>query len=29
MTEQGQIYQPRGNGWQATGDRATVLVTQR
>ncbi len=29
MTELGQIYQPRGNGWQATGDRATVLVTQR
>jgi len=29
LTEQGQIYQPRGNGWQATGDRASVLVTQR
>ena len=29
LTEQGQIYHPRGNGWQATGDRASVLVTQR
>jgi hypothetical protein len=25
----GLIYQPRGNGWQATGERATVLATQR
>ena len=29
LAEDGAIYQPRGNGWQATGDRATVLVTQR
>jgi len=29
LTEDGGIYQPRGNGWQATGDRASVLVTQR
>jgi hypothetical protein len=29
LSEDGTIYQPRGNGWQATGDRATVLVTQR
>jgi hypothetical protein len=25
----GQILQPRGNGWQDTGERANVLVTQR
>jgi len=25
----GLIYQARGNGWQATGERAGVLVTQR
>jgi hypothetical protein len=29
LSEDGAIYQPRGNGWQATGDRATVLATQR
>lgn len=29
LAEDGLIYQPRGNGWQATGERATVLVTQR
>jgi hypothetical protein len=29
LTEDGSIYQPRGNGWQATGDRAAVLATQR
>lgn len=29
LTEDGSIYQPRGNGWQATGDRASVLATQR
>ena len=29
LAEDGFIYQPRGNGWQATGDRANVLVTQR
>ena len=29
LTDQGIIFQPRGNGWQSTGDRATVLVTQR
>lgn len=29
LTEQGMLYQPRGNGWQPTGERATVLVTQR
>jgi hypothetical protein len=29
LTEDGVIYQPRGNGWQATGERATVLATQR
>ena len=29
LSEDGTIYQPRGNGWQATGDRASVLVTQR
>lgn len=29
LSEDGTVYQPRGNGWQATGDRATVLVTQR
>jgi hypothetical protein len=29
LSEDGAIYQPRGNGWQATGDRASVLVTQR
>jgi hypothetical protein len=27
--EDGIIYQPRGNGWQATNDRAIVLATQR
>lgn len=29
LTEQGVLYQPRGNGWQPTGERANVLVTQR
>ena len=29
LNEDGILYQPRGNGWQATGDRATALVTQR
>lgn len=29
LSEDGTVYQPRGNGWQATGDRATVLATQR
>ena len=29
LTDQGTILQPRGNGWQATGERAGVLVTQR
>jgi len=29
LATDGSLYQPRGNGWQATGDRATVLVTQR
>ena len=29
LTDQGVIFQPRGNGWQATGDRADVLVTQK
>jgi len=29
LTDQGTIFQPRGNGWQSTGDRASVLVTQR
>lgn len=29
LTEQGMLYQPRGNGWQPTGERASVLVTQR
>jgi hypothetical protein len=29
LSEDGVIYQPRGNGWQATGERATVLATQR
>ena len=29
LAEDGLIYQPRGNGWQATGERATVLATQR
>jgi hypothetical protein len=29
LSEDGAIYQPRGNGWQATGERATVLATQR
>lgn len=29
LSEDGVIYQPRGNGWQATGDRASVVVTQR
>jgi hypothetical protein len=29
LTEDGLIYQPRGNGWQATGERASVLATQR
>jgi hypothetical protein len=29
LTSQGVIFQPRGNGWQATGDRADVLVTQK
>lgn len=29
LSADGAIYQPRGNGWQATGERATVLATQR
>jgi len=29
LSEDGIIYQPRGNGWQATNDRAIVLATQR
>jgi hypothetical protein len=29
LAEDGGIYQPRGNGWQATGERASVLATQR
>jgi hypothetical protein len=29
LSTDGVIYQPRGNGWQATGDRANVLATQR
>jgi hypothetical protein len=29
LAENGSIYQPRGNGWQATGDIADLLVTQR
>jgi len=29
LNDQGAILQPRGNGWQTTGDRASVLVTQR
>lgn len=29
LTDQGVIFQPRGNGWQATGDRADALVTQK
>ena len=29
LSIEGVLYQPRGNGWQATGDRANVLVTQR
>lgn len=29
LSEDGAIYQPRGNGWQATGERASVLATQR
>jgi hypothetical protein len=29
LSEQGTIFQPRGNGWQSTGERANVLVTQR
>jgi len=29
LTDQGTILQPRGNGWQSTGERANVLVTQR
>lgn len=29
LSSEGVLYQPRGNGWQATGDRASVLVTQR
>ena len=29
LAEDGLIYQPRGNGWQSTGDRASVLATQR
>ena len=29
LAEDGLIYQPRGNGWQATGERATALATQR
>jgi hypothetical protein len=29
LSQDGAIYQPRGNGWQATGERASVLATQR
>jgi hypothetical protein len=29
LAEDGLVYQPRGNGWQATGERASVLATQR
>ena len=29
LAEDGLIYQPRGNGWQAAGERASVLATQR
>ena len=29
LAEDGLIYQPRGNGWQSTGERASVLATQR
>lgn len=29
LSQDGAIYQPRGNGWQATGERADLLVTQR
>lgn len=29
LSDQGVLFQPRGNGWQATGDRADVLVTQK
>jgi len=29
LAEDGLTYQPRGNGWQSTGERASVLVTQR
>lgn len=29
LTDQGTILQPRGNGWQSTGERANVLATQR
>lgn len=29
LSDQGLVYQPRGNGWQATGESASVLVTQR
>ena len=29
LAEDGLMYQPRGNGWQATGERASVLATQR
>lgn len=29
LSENGSVFQPRGNGWQATGDTADVLATQR
>ena len=29
LSEDGTIYQPRGNGWQATGESASLLATQR
>lgn len=29
LSDEGVVYQPRGNGWQATNDRASVLGTQR
>jgi hypothetical protein len=29
LSQDGALYQPRGNGWQATGDRAGVIATQR
>ena len=29
LSEDGIVYQPRGQGWQATSDRASVLATQR